>query len=514
MSNIWMHKDAENWLRSERKLDPELMKKHGVRSGTSDLEYCRTLPSFGSRDASPVDWILFPNYRDGKETGVKIRHIDRKDFASKKGSQHLLYTANTEILSRIEEFDEPLIICEGELDYFSWKQAGFECVGSAPSASTRKHEDDGPPKWIEEERDRLLAARRIIIAVDCDRAGSKLKAQMIRHLDRFRLYELDFPDGCKDANDVLKALGREEGEKRLYHMVRTARPVPVSGVRRLSEIQTDADAEYSTTGWPDLDKMFRMTPGLTILTGYSGGGKSQFLRQLNAYLCTVKKWNGVAAYMEDDNKDVVEELVQFATMIEPGGGDLPLRRAEAEIAIEQRMTFIDARQARRGGEQITTDWLIDLGEAYVLESNIRFMIVDTWSRVKRSTKTSISEVEQINEELQRWQDFGQAFGVVVIICAHPTKPKGDPAFPPTEYDIAGARSFNDNADSVLIVHRPTKDFMSNYVRNAKVRNQRRGGSLGWMEFTFNEKTRLFEAGQKLPKEPDWKLLASQNGERR
>lgn len=505
MTKAWMHQDAETWLRDVRKLDTELMKQCGVQSGQAAFECCKNLP-FGE----PADWLLFPNYRGDKLAGIKLRNIDKKEFWQKKGSQHVLYTANTNILDTIADTDEPLIIVEGELDYFAYRKAGFDCVASAPSATSRKDPEAGAPKWIEAEYDTIIQARRIIIAVDCDKAGSFLKAQMIRYLDRFRLYEVQFPEGCKDANDVVMKFGDEEGNHLLRKMVFEAKPVKVSGVRKLKEIKRDAKVEYYTTGWSDLDRVVRLTPGLFVLTGYSGAGKSQFLWQLNAHLCATKGWNGVAGYFENDSQETVEEIVDIVTRInEPGTP--AYRRHEAEDLIDERMTFIDARQARGDGERVTTDWLIDLGEALVIKENIRFAIFDTWSRIARSTSTHRSEVEQINEELQKLQDFGQQFGVCILLCAHPTKPKVDRIYPPTEYDIAGARSFNDNADGVWVLHRPSKDSEASYFRNAKVRNQRKGGSLGWLELMFDKNSRML-SGVPMDREPQWKNFAN-NGER-
>lgn len=495
----WMHPDAEDFLKG-RKLDVELCRSLGIRSGTREDRFLGHLPG------NEADWILFPNYRGNVEIGTKVRNIDRKEFSQRKGSQSRLYTANTNILNRIEEMNEPLILVEGDLDYVSVFQCVSECVASAPSASTRKTLEDGPPKWIEEEYDLLIKARRIIIAVDCDAAGSKLKENLIEYLDRFRLYEVVFPDGCKDANDVLMKYGAEK----LKEVILSAQPVRVSGVRTFSEIQNDADPEYWRTGWRDLDEKVRLTPGLVVLTGYSGAGKSQFLRQLVANLLA-SGMAGVVGFFENDQKQTGNAISKTLTMLEGHGPKI--RPAEAQAMMDGQLIFLDRRQARGGGRKMTTEFIIDVGEAMVLKKNIRFMVIDTWSRVSRNTDSRRVEAEQINEELQLLQDFGLDFGVCVILCAHPTKPKSEQIYPPTEYDIAGSRSFNDNADLVWILHRVDKTSEFTYFKSAKVRDQHLGGKLGWLEFSFDAEKREYSGGTPVP-EPDWKEASRAMKERR
>src|SRR6478736_150027 len=170
----WMHQDAETWLSNERMLDPNEMMQCGVQSGTSDFECCKILPK-----GEPADWLLFPNYRGNQLVGIKMRNIDEKILFQKKGSQRLLYTANTNCLDDVADSDEPLIIVEGEFDYHSVVQAGYKMVASAPSANIGRKlapgEEVPMPDWIEKEYDQIIQARRIVIAVDSDGAGAHLK---------------------------------------------------------------------------------------------------------------------------------------------------------------------------------------------------------------------------------------------------------------------------------------------------------------------------------------------------
>ena len=106
-------------------------------------------------------------------------------------------------------------------------------------------------------------------------------------------------------------------------------------------------------------------------------------------------------------------------------------------------------------------------------------------------------------ELDRLQVAAEDLGMVVIVAAHPTKPSqgytGEKA--PTEYDIAGSRSFNDNSDQVWVVHRDKgSEFM--YFRVAKSRDQKRGSQLGCLQLQYNKELEVYDQIEKMDHRPD------------
>ena len=485
-----------DFIEYDRKLDLEVLTELGVRSAT-DEDAKKAYLDGENKDHYPDDWIVFENFRNGKKVSAKYRSILDKQFIQEKGSDQLLFVGNTGIMDDEYPDDEYIIICEGELDWAAFHDAGFPNVGSAPSSSTRKPDEHGKyptPKWLSAEAGKLISKRGIIIAVDKDEKGQILREALIDNLDRFRLYEIEFPEGCKDANDVV----REYGPKRLAQCVKEMKPIRVDGVRKCLDIMRDHNTEYHNTGWSELDELVRLAKGLVVLTGYSNMGKSQFLRQLLASLVQNKGWHGMGAFFEDDPKIVVLDTIKQMRNFCPD-----LQQGEAFKRLEEAMVFIDARQARGGGQRTTTAWLLDIMHAQIAINGARFMIIDPWSRIARQTNTRTLETEQINQELQSIQDFAHEHDILAIVSAHPRKPSQDIKIPPTEYDIAGSRSFMDNSDGVWIWHRPDKRGTTGYFRNAKVRNQKDGGKLGWMSFDFDKDSRHFTGGDVLPAAPDW-----------
>ena len=50
---------------------------------------------------------------------------------------------------------------------------------------------------------------RIIIATDADSAGQAMAEEIARRIGKDRCFKIEFPEGCKDANDVLVKLGKD-----------------------------------------------------------------------------------------------------------------------------------------------------------------------------------------------------------------------------------------------------------------------------------------------------------------
>eukprot|EP00198_Chlamydomonas_reinhardtii_P013678 XP_001703015.1 predicted protein [Chlamydomonas reinhardtii] len=101
----------------------------------------------------------------------------------------------------------------------------------------------------------------------------------------------------KDANDVLVL----DGPERLARLLaEEARPAKLRGLATFREyeealtsyyLQEDPLALGVSTGWPSLDKYYRVAPGeLTIVTGIPNSGKSEFLDALLVNLAENHGW--------------------------------------------------------------------------------------------------------------------------------------------------------------------------------------------------------------------------------
>ena len=126
--------------------------------------------------------------------------------------------------------------------------------------------------------------------MDKDAPGLAFEKLVAERIGFIRCLSASYPEGCKDANDVLHMHGREA----LAKCLRDAKPWPMEGVTtfdvHIAEIlqfqQTRGAENLFSTGFPILDNVFMLQLGtLNILTGIPSHGKSELLDQLELSRC-------------------------------------------------------------------------------------------------------------------------------------------------------------------------------------------------------------------------------------
>lgn len=257
-----------------RGIDPETVARTGIYSG-------RRL-STGVVEPDPEgEIIVFPTVRNGSVVAEKYRAA-HKTFWQKAGGLRSFY--NADILSdpALRSGDVALIITEGEPDWLTALQCGFPHAVSVPDGAPPERlnaqdeslelpEHDTKFSYIMLDWDRLKLVKRIILAVDNDAPGKRLAEELVRRLGRIRCYWVEYPEGCKDLNDVLQTHGQSEVVK----VLNSARPYPVNGLYALSEFPPEPAFDPRSTGWARLDEYIKVFyPCFMVVTGFAGAGKA------------------------------------------------------------------------------------------------------------------------------------------------------------------------------------------------------------------------------------------------
>ena len=132
--------------------------------------------------------ICFNYFDDDVLVSTKFRSGD-KDFTQSANTKKIFYGIND------IKYSDEIIIVEGEIDKLSFWEADIKNVISVPNgANDLDLFKDNP----------IFDNKKIVIAVDTDKNGVKLEEGIIEIFGESNCYKIQFPDDCKDANDVLQ----------------------------------------------------------------------------------------------------------------------------------------------------------------------------------------------------------------------------------------------------------------------------------------------------------------------
>lgn len=393
--------------------------------------------------------ILFPYMRNGEVVNIKYRTRD-KMFRLSAGAERILYG--------LQDVSSTLIWVEGEIDKLSVEEAGFKnCVSvpdGAPAEKTKNYETKfdflGAPE--------LDVVSTHIIAVDSDEPGKLLQRELIRRLGPEKCLVVRWPDGYKDANEVLVGLGSEA----LSLCIESAEHTPIVGAFSASDFSEEFADMYNhgthrglSTGWDEIDALYTVRPGeMTILTGIPNSGKSEWLDALMVNLAHYHGW-GFAVFSAE-NWPVTEHMKKLSEKYI--GKPFDSGPTERMTAHERQMaeTWLDKHFKFVMPEEPTIESILSIVRQLVTRHGVRGFVLDPWNEIEHSRPESMSETEYIGKVLSEIRRFARLAECHAWIVAHPTKlhKNNDGSYPvPTPYDISGSANWRNKADNCISVWR-------------------------------------------------------------
>ena len=236
---------------NKRKISNNTLLRFGI---TESLEW---MP----KAQKEIKVICFNYTKHGELVNIKFRGKD-KDMRLSKDAELVFYN-----LDAIEGETECVIV-EGEVDCLSCHEAGIYNSVSVPNGANANY------KYLDNCYEFFTNKKKIIIAVDNDEAGRKLKDELINRFGKDRCYIASFPSDCKDANDVLVKHGKEE----LKNAIANAKAINIDGIiptkerkEALLSLYRDGVPIGTPAGIIGLDDYIRFQLGLvTVITGQPG----------------------------------------------------------------------------------------------------------------------------------------------------------------------------------------------------------------------------------------------------
>lgn len=399
-----------------------------------------------------VPCIAFPFVKNGEIVNVKYRDRN-KYFTQESGAEKTWY--------KYDDIDpKATIITEGEFDALALEVAGFRHAISVPDGAPTGNATNFEKKfsYLDVEDPSIESVEKFILAVDNDVPGRKLEEELARRLGKERCYRVQWPEDCKDANDVLIKLGREA----LSDCIKNAVPFPVDGIFELDAFGNDLDQIYTeglppglTTGWSNVDDFYRPMEGQwTLVTGVPGMGKSEWLDALAMNMTRNHNW--VIGVCSPENQPITYHAAKL--MEKYAGKRLhKMTKEEYEEAKEWVGVFFKFVMP----EDRTLDSLLIKCKLLVKRYGMKGLIIDPYNEITHThRKDGISETEYISDFLAQLRGFARHMGIHIWLVAHPTKlQKGnDGKYPvPTGYDVAGSAHFFNKADNIIAIHRDKAD---------------------------------------------------------
>jgi twinkle protein len=454
--------DAMEWLTRVRKLDARLVASMGVKAGHK--------PGLG-------DAVAFPYTSGGKVVAFKYRAVDRKAFLSTPGVSRGLYNFENLACGK-----GPIVVTEGEIDALSCVQAGYDRSVSLPDGWT---EDGGKRQVLIEAEAALRDSPWVIVAGDTDAAGASLPKTVANILAGHDVRFAVWPDGCKDANDVLVKFGEGELARCLLEAKRI--DPPGGFITGISDLPPLPDRRVLRMGMAPFDFALAFEVGaMSVGTGTPGAGKSTFTTFAAYHVAMAENVRVGFMSFETHPHRTRDHLCRLAM----GRKWADLSEAQ-QIETAKRLDE-NFRLVHRtfGDDAHHLKWAEAMVYTLAVRDGCKMIVLDPWNELEHMPMPGESMTAYINFALQQIRQWAERWDCHICVVAHPRKMMTDGKMrSPTGYDIADSAAFFNKPALGFSVHQDETPEGEQFVRLTtwKVRDRQLYGiHPQYIDLTFSD----------------------------
>jgi len=445
--------------------------------------------------------IVFPYIRDSQVVNAKFRD-GAKNFRLIKDAELIFFGMQT-LPDR-----NCAIITEGEWDMLTAYECGFSqtyepvanedgelvehelgrwAVLSVPNGASKGNQQ---LEYLDNCSDYLATIDEFIIATDGDEAGRKLRDELVRRLGVEKCRVLDYPEGCKDLNDVLL----KHGKQQVVDLLLESAPIPIDGVYYLEQIFPDMLESFKagvqlapTTRFDEMDDYFRWKKGdITLCTGYGNHGKSFFMLQM---MLTKSIWDGWKwAIFSPENyppNDFYDDMVEMYA-------GKWLQKMTVDEYTEACKFISDHIYYVYPENEHDINSIHEKFRYLILKKGIDGVMIDPFNQLDKTQKAYERDDQYLSWVLKDIKRFALLNNIVYAIIAHPKNPtyNQDRSLPvPDSYDLHGGSMWANKADQILAYYRPRfhedKNSPEVDVYVQKLKRKRTGGKLGFFSLQLD-----------------------------
>jgi len=210
-----------------------------------------------------------------------------------------------------------------------------------------------------------------------------------------------------------------------------------------------------STGFANLDKHYSVeTKQWTLITGFPGCGKSEFLDAMLVNLAERGEWE--FAFYSPENYPTETHIAKLAEkhLRKPFGRGPTERMTRAEL--DDALEWIQQRFIWLAPEYRDYKTLLAAAKPFQRKQK-RGLVLDPWNTLEHKRPKDMTETEYIAAALTDITNWAREHDMHIFIVAHPMKMYRDKETGkrpvPTPYDIAGSANWYNKADNILCVDR-------------------------------------------------------------
>lgn len=233
------------------------------------------------------------------------------------------------------------------------------------------------------------------------------------------------------------------------------------------------------TGWWELDQIWKIYPGqFTIVTGIPGHGKSTFLFNV---ICNLARKNGTRSFLYvPENESHLRDKLKGIWGQNDGFDYFCEHQCFVQTSTPDQ--FDDAPQ--------DLSWVLNRAVVAIEKDGVDLLLIDPWNELEHAKPANMLMTDYIRLCLMYLKQFSRAYGVAVILVAHPTKAVTENGGRTALLsDIEGSMNWYNKCDNGLIVVRDFEKKTSKVI-SAKVR-EKGAGRIGFCYFNVDETAEIF-----------------------
>ncbi|MAH51480.1 hypothetical protein CMI37_37035 [Candidatus Pacearchaeota archaeon] len=391
--------------------------------------------------------IQFPYIQDGVVVNIKYRGPQvegKKTFSQVKGAPRLPYNIDSLKLLGDKTINEEekevtadhFIIVEGEMDVLALYECGEEFVISVPDGAPPPNATDFGTKldWLKEIEEYIDKINTIVIATDSDAPGYTLREELVRRIGLEKCYTVNYPNGCKDLNEVLIKHGRDA----VVQSISQAKPYPISGIYTISHYEQKIDKLFKDgitpgmeTQWRNIRDIYKVALGEnTTVTGYQGSGKSELVEDMAISFARTKNMRVGIFSPEHPTEIHISRLAEkytgkaWKTAGVVGDASQLISQEEwneAKRWLNEHVYYIE----RSRSKPMTPEELLERKKMLVLRYGCQLFIDDPFNRMDHQRPKDMTTEEYISWFLEVYGEFDAKYKTHSWLIAHPRNPPSE-----------------------------------------------------------------------------------------